>query len=274
MKKERHIYRINTKGPLSGPCNICGEVGPLTEDHTPPKGCGRISQMEARRLSDTLSAAGASVSQPRRFQAGIYYRSICTRCNGLMGNDYDPVLAQLCAQVRSVANSSLLLRPMTRLTTKPQAVMRSILGHLMAQGINRYAKGPLTEPLRDYMLNQTASLPAPIRFYYWFYPYREQVLVRDAGRLEIAIKTSLVFWLMKFFPLAFFITFNEPNDRVYVLANLDEYGNEPFECVREIVLPIFPLVHAKWPEAPNDGSLILYGEQALSGMPRARIVRP
>lgn len=30
------------KGPKVGRCNICGEVGPLTEDHVPPKGVTRF----------------------------------------------------------------------------------------------------------------------------------------------------------------------------------------------------------------------------------------
>ena len=163
---------------------------------------------------------------------------------------------------------------MARLSTQPQAVMRSVLGHMAAQGVDRYAKGPLTEPLRDYLLNPDAQLPQPIRLYYWFYPYQPHVLVRDAGRLEIGTRTSLLFWLMKFFPLAFFITFNEPSDRMYSLNSLDEYGGAPFGQVETIFLPLRPLVHAMWPEVPHENSMILYGGQALTGTPLTRIYRP
>jgi hypothetical protein len=59
-------------------------------------------------------------------------------------------------------------------------VMRSVLGHLRAMGIGRYRKGHMTEPMCDYILDRTLPLPNQIRFYYWLYPFRRRVLVRDA----------------------------------------------------------------------------------------------
>ena len=128
--------RINTRGPKVGQCNICGETGKLTQDHTPPQSCGNVSGVEIRTYRDTISQE-APEYQPRHFQAGFHYRTVCARCNNLMGTDYDPALAHFCAQARGVTTTVLHLQPDIQMTIKPALVMRSVLGHLAAQGLNR-----------------------------------------------------------------------------------------------------------------------------------------
>ena len=46
MSKYKKPEIISTKGPTHGICNICGATGKLTEDHTPPKGSIKITQVE------------------------------------------------------------------------------------------------------------------------------------------------------------------------------------------------------------------------------------
>ena len=200
MPKRTIIMRLNTRGPQYGKCNICGEEGKLTDDHTPPKSCGGITDAELRGLHEKLAAEGARWTKPRRFQAGVCYRTLCARCNGLLGREYDPALAEMSNQVRAVATSSLRLPPQLRLKIAPAAVTRSVLGHIAAQGINRYKKGPLTEAFRDYILDPTLPLPHSLRLYFWLYPHRPQVLIRDAAFTEIGRRAHFCFWLMKFFP--------------------------------------------------------------------------
>jgi hypothetical protein len=162
--------RINTRGPKFGQCNICGETGQLTQDHTRPQSCGNASGVEIRSYRDAFSQE-APQHPPRRFQAGIYYQTVCARCNNLMGSDYDPALAHFCAEARGVSATPLRLQPNIQLTIKPALVLRSVLGHLAARGLNNYRKGPLTEPLRDYFLDTELPLPSGLRIYYWLYPY-------------------------------------------------------------------------------------------------------
>jgi hypothetical protein len=269
-KKKTH--RINTKGPLRGQCNVCGEIGKLTEDHTPPKSCRGLADAELNSLHDKLSAVGERWHAPRRFQAGVCYRTLCERCNGLLGTNYDPALAAMCAQVRGIAGSSLVLPQEIELDISPGAVMRSVLGHLSAQGVDRYAKGPITEPLRDYILDESAPLPTTLRVYYWFYPYRRQVLIRDAASMSIKSDAVFGFWLMKFFPLAFFVTIDEPNGPIYPMAHFDDYRNAHAKTSGQKYLHIRHLIPGEWPERPDDDGAILYGQEAMVAepVPRAR----
>jgi hypothetical protein len=138
---------------------------------------------------------------------------------------------------------------------------------MAAQGVERYRKGPITEPLRDYMLDSTASLPPSIRFYYWFYPYREEVLLRDAGRMRISDGTTTVLWLLKFFPVAFMVTFDEQGRIDYDLARLDQFGSRHIDFEVDIPVRLRPVVHPMWPEAPDDDGALMFGEQAVYSRP-------
>jgi hypothetical protein len=263
MAAKPWLMRINTKGPREGRCNICGEVGKLTEDHTPPKSCRGITAAELRSLHDKLTAEGERWSAPRHFKAGVYYRTLCVRCNGVLGTDYDPGLAEMCAQVRSVAQSPLRLPQQMQLQVSPGAVLRSVLGHLCAQGVDRYLKGQITEPLRDYVLDETRPLPEELRVYYLLYPYKRQVLIRDAALLNLPTKDVFAFWLMKFFPLAFFITIGEPACPVFRLANFDNYRGLPATATDYIYLSTRGLVPSEWPETPSEETVLLYGQEAV-----------
>lgn len=274
MTKRQKVLRVSTRGPTWGQCNICGDTGPLTEDHTPPKCCRGIAAAELQNLHTRLSVEKDRTTVPRRFQGGICFRTLCARCNGLLGRDCDPALAEFCEQVRAMANSTLQLPAAIPVEIAPQAVMRSVLGHLAAQGVGRYAKGPITEPLKDYILNRALPLPAPIRMYYWLYPHRPQVLIRDAVRSHLSTKTLVSFWLLKFFPLAFLVTLDEPSERQFRQHNLDTYRGVTIESRQSISVQLRPLVHPMWPEAPGDDAIILYGPEALVANPITRIVRP
>jgi hypothetical protein len=72
---------IVTKGPKEGRCNICGEEGKLTEDHTPPKGCIKIKQVELHHIIQHLNAEQPQ-SKGRISQNGVKYRTLCARCPG------------------------------------------------------------------------------------------------------------------------------------------------------------------------------------------------
>jgi hypothetical protein len=265
------LLRINTRGPKHGKCNICGDIGPLTEDHTPPKSCLGITGAELHSLHDTLSNDGRDKwNLPRRFQGGVHFRTLCSRCNNLLGTDYDPALAEMCSQVRTFSQSTLQLPAWLTLDIDPQAVVRSVLGHLSAQGVDRYEKGPLTESLRDYILNSALPPPATMRVYYWLYPHRPQILVRDAAMMSLRFNATFGFWLMKFSPLAFFATIDEPEQPLFDITNFDMFRNDLIGANQRVALRIRPQVKRHWPERPDDDHVLLYGQQATVATPVLR----
>ena len=161
---------IATRGPKKGKCNICGSEGKLTEDHTPPKGCIKIKQVELHPIIVRLNA-----DQPKRkgrlSQNGVKYRTLCAECNNkFLGHKYDPEFIKFANEVSLFLKSQIHLPSIMRVSVKPQRIMRSLLGHMCAQGVNRYEKGRMTKPISDYFLNPEKQLPEEIKIYYWVFP--------------------------------------------------------------------------------------------------------
>ena len=255
---------VATLGPKNGQCNICGDIGPLTEDHTPPKGCLKPTQVEIRHISSHLFS-GPNTSRARRSQNGVKYRTLCARCNNeFLGAKYDPHFIAFVNTTAAHLRTSSYLQHMVRIVGRPQAILRSLLGHISAQGVNRYLKGPLTEAVRDYFLDESQPLPVGIRVFYWAYPHQSHVVFRDAAVLNITGGAEpFTMWLLKFFPIAFMIAWNEHLGLEYFPHSFDLWHNLRFEEEVEIPIVLSPTLPALWPEAPTVRTIIVYGQEAI-----------
>lgn len=243
---------------------MCGEVGALTEDHTPPKGCYKPTQVQIQSLLRRLGEEKGG-RKSRLSQNGVKYRTLCGRCNnGLLGASYDPPFIAFVNRVSSILESSLALPNVLSVSGQPQAIVRSLLGHLSAQGVDRYRKGPHTESLRDFMLDSSLPLPAPLRVFYWAYPFRSHVMVRDAAYIDLGVGKPFGIWFLKFFPIAFCVTWDGPESLPFGVHSLDPWRSAAYEDEAELPICIHPLVPEYWPEAPTDYSVLAFGQEAIN----------
>jgi hypothetical protein len=259
---------IATYGPKEGICNICGDFGRLTEDHTPPKGAINITQVEMLHIIDHLNAEKPT-RNIRKSQNGVKYRTLCSRCNnGLLGAKYDPAFNSFVNNVGRFLKTNIQLPRIINVPAQPQKLMRAVLGHLSAQGVNRYYQGKETEPLRDYFLDESLPLPKHIDIYYWIYPYKNQVQVRDCCYMDIRIGKPVIIWFIKFFPIAFLVTWDRPEEMNIQFPNLGEWRNAGID--EEINIPVYldRIAHQFWPEAPTDNSVVTYGKEAIVALGR------
>lgn len=254
---------VNTFGSKIGTCNVCGEYGPLTDDHTPPKGCYRPRQVEIQHLSYLLSGA-KNPPKGRRSQNGVKYKTLCKRCNNtFLGLKYDPSFIDFVNLAGLHLRSPLALPPTITIPGKPQAIIRSLLGHMSAQGINRYLKGPLTEAVRDYFLDDTLPLPPGIKVFYWAYPHRVHVMFRDAAYTYLPSGQFFILWLLKFFPLAFLVAWDEPVGLIYHVHSFEPWRSASINEVVELPLSLSNIPPLFWPEAPTNKSILMYGQEAI-----------
>lgn len=151
--------KLITKGPREGHCNICDVHDKLTEDHVPPKGTIRIAQVEMLHIVDLLKANRPKKSR-RSSQNGVKFRSLCATCNNHhLGHTYDPELISFTDQVTHFLKSSVTLPPSTTVRIRPGYVTRAVLGHLLAVGVERRARGEMGDQVVDFFLvrNKTIS---------------------------------------------------------------------------------------------------------------------
>lgn len=254
---------ITTWGPKTGTCNICGEYGPLTEDHTPPKGCSRPTQVEIRHLSYLLSGS-ANPPKGRRSQNGVKYKTLCHRCNNtLLGGRYDPPFIDFVNAAAAYLRSPLALPAAISIPGRPQAIVRSLLGHMSAQGVDRYLKGPLTEAVRDYFLDDSLPLPDGIQVFYWAYPHRLHVMFRDAAYVHLPNGQPFSLWLLKFFPIAFLVAWDEPIGLRYPIQSMEPWRSAPINHTTDLPLDLANIPPLFWPEAPTNESMLMYGQEAI-----------
>jgi hypothetical protein len=197
-------------------------------------------------------------------QNGVKYRTLCHHCNNsLLGARYDPPFISFVNQIGLVLKSPVYLPPSLKIRAQPQAILRSLLGHIAAQGVDRYLKGPLTEPIRDYFLDESRPLPDGLSVYYWAYPHRPHVMFRDAAYLDIPSGKPFAIWMLKFFPIAFLVTWGEPVGFEYAPHPFEPWRSSPFSQMDDLPLTLRPVIPVFWPEAPTKKSALMYGQEAI-----------
>lgn len=263
MAEERAITPLRFKGAAVGRCNICGDFGKLTEDHTPPKGCYRPTSFDIQHLHQALGQE----PRTRRYRSnnGVRFRSLCARCNNeLLGGSYDKALIEFTRRVSQFTRFRGVLPRVTTVSAQPQKVMRSVFGHLAAAAVDGYGQWEGYVEFREWFLTGEGQVPSGFRFHYWLYPYKPQVIVRGFGFIpEFGIQRPFIGWLIKFFPLAFLIVRQE-EEHTLQLADLTAFDRLPLGEEAELPLYLDHIVDPNWPEAnPGDTGVILTGDHAL-----------
>jgi len=254
---------IKTRGPKAGRCNICGSFENLTEDHTPPKGCYKPRAVELLSIIDHLKA-----ELPKKkgtiSQNGVKYKTLCGRCNNkILGTECDPEFIRFVNGIGNILKSSIALPPTIIFEAKPQKIMKALVGHLSAQGVNRFNKGSITKPIRKYFLGSNECLPTQMKIYCWPYPYNRNIMVRDCALTDLNIHEPVIVWFIKFFPIAFMITFDEPRDYRFPGLELSRWRDVGFDETVKLPFGITKIPSQHWPEAPSENSIIMYGNEAI-----------
>lgn len=250
-----------------GRCNTCGETRKLTQDHVPPKGCVRPTQMVLQHATARLKGDKPQKGEP--FGNGVKFHTICERCNNaLLGGRYDPVLIAFCQAVATYLESQLLLPTTIQISTKPQLLTRAIFGHIMALGQDRYDKGPRTEELRRFFLDDTMRMPEGLHFYYWLYPFKRQVLIRDHALLEMTTGQTGWAWIMKFYPVAFAI-WQSGTKWTLPHRDLAMHRNASSDEVVQVLLDLAPVLPELILEAPTPTQAIMGGKASVVSHERA-----
>jgi hypothetical protein len=263
--------RISTRGPKIGNCNICGSYGKLAEDHIPPKGVLKPRQVEIINFTDMLAVPRPTASS-RFSQDGVKYRTLCSECNNLrLGTNYDPALIKLANETKAFLASRLYLPSSTIVQAKSGRVVRSVVGHLLAHGVEQHRTGSAIEELTDYFLDENAIFPKNVRLYHWIYPYNDQIILKG-------FSISMHFWesfgvcmLLKFFPFSFLFVIDEPPSWRLSFDRLDLGLPKSIDEIARIRLQFNNLPPQRWPECPTDTGMVMHTPGATAAIPRENL---
>jgi hypothetical protein len=252
---------------------LCLSEGLLTADHIPPKAAYRPSQVDLVHITDLLALDRPRANpQKRSLQSGLSFRTLCADCNNaVLGAGCDPALIEFSSSVHALLRTFLTLSEIPRVRVRPGLVARAVLGHLFAVGLNRTERTPTLREAQSFVLDEKKPMPPEIDIYYWLYPYRNVVAIRDAGLIPDLFggkKDAIVFWCLKFFPLAFMVTLGIQEHQRLLLPNLRDFMINAGTHNADIPIQLVRVPHQHWPESPGDDGILLYGDGAFGAVPR------
>ena len=253
---EKLNFRVRTRGPNNGYCAICGKHEKLARDHVPPKRCNNISDYIVKVFAANKNDPGV-ISQ-----GGTHFKTLCESCNSnLLGTKYDPELIKLTDSITKTISSSIRecvpVPPYISESIHPQRLARAIVGHtLSAIAVEETKSGiipsPLNDALRHYFLNENESLPDKLEIFYWAYPSKKQVIIKNSGKASIYNLNPVIGHIIKFFPLGFWLVWDRhPSCRI----NLPTLINERESCVnsvQKLIIDLHNIPPLNFPEAPVD----------------------
>ena len=251
-----HYINQGKRGKLDI-CNICKQSASLSWDHVPPKGGIDLKPVEQVTILQYL-AGSPEEQKPRISQNGVKYRTLCKHCNERLGHSYDPVLNNFALGVGKILKSIVEVPPIVHYKTQPAILIRSILGHLLA------AKGVIDnvavdQKIREFLFDDQARLPEEVKIFYWIYPYREIVVVRDVAMPAIRGKFSQIGFfsgILKYFPVAYLVCNLEQYEG---LDELTIYRDLKLEETVEIPIRLTDTRHSAWPEMTDEGNFMIGG---------------
>lgn len=174
---------------------------------------------------------------------------------------WDGALGEFAAQVKSVIIPAMLLPEKLALTIRPGAVLRSVLGHVLAAKVEDDAV-TTDEKLRDYFMGKS-GLDNDIKVYCWLYPRGATIVSRDFTFVELegrGEKSPGLLSVVKFFPLAFCVLDGSGQLReAQFLTELQGFADSNPSVEATVQIRRKPIPYPGWPETPRGNHLVLGG---------------
>lgn len=257
------VYR-KFKRRRSGACNICSAQGLLTWDHVPPKGGVELQPVEIDRAAAAF-VSSLAIEKPETSQNGLKYRTLCAKCNNeRLGAKFDPALNELAMAVGRFLRTPLSLPAVLHVEARPNAVARSVLGHLLAARLSP-EPGLFDPEVSELILDEAKPIPPAINVFYWIYPYAVQIVFRDA--LMPAVRGRYGdfqrFAVLKYFPLAFLATTCDAYEH---LAPLTSWRDEPSSFKAKLPIDLRSAQDPYWPEAPAPDNWLFGGAELMESI--------
>jgi hypothetical protein len=99
---------MSVRKTKTGTCHICGNIGDLSFEHTPPQKAYNDKRFIKIGLERAISAHPEELNTLKGpiQQGGIGEHTLCPRCNGDTGRWYAPKFIDWCTQAKDVLNRS------------------------------------------------------------------------------------------------------------------------------------------------------------------------
>ena len=122
-----------TRGKTHGYCTICRDHGKLTREHVVPQGCGNVEDKVIVRVTEYLGTSEKPKGNPS--QGGIHFRTVCGKCNSLLGSKYGGELIDFRNDIAEHLSNLTFEYSFNRTTYRPYKTLKlakAFVDHLLA----------------------------------------------------------------------------------------------------------------------------------------------
>ncbi|MCF7519842.1 HNH endonuclease [Pseudoalteromonas sp. L21] len=268
---QRLQKKVMTRGKTHGYCTICREYGKLTREHVVPQGCGNIEDKVIVRVTEYLDAPDKP--KGNRSQGGIHFRTVCAKCNSLLGSKYDRELINFSNDIAKHLNHLTFGHVFNKITYRPYRTLKlakAVVGHLLAANSveetnsdkplsNRYSM------LSEFVLNEAAPLPEGFDIYYWLYPYKPIKMLRSIGSMNIINPSFRVAGdILKYYPIAFLVSYNSKPAPEYGLTKLNLPSTQKINDTAGVEVSYMRALRSDFPERPEDYEVLLMNDEVCT----------
>ena len=238
----------------------------MTRDHVPTRGWGNNRAIKVKRLNDD---AYIKTRQPKICQGGVYFVTLCKDCNNnVLGGVVDEGLAEfakICATMVSRERFAF------NAEIRPNAILRSILGHIAAVRLHTERAETTDTLIRDYLIHGTPLDPR-IQVYVWrFLLEDELVIARDLLVGDVTKGTySGIMQVIKFYPMAVVVELD--GNRKLDAVSLSEFSIVPPSEKLSVPIRFSTPFDPKFPEEAVDVDpkyIVFAGRGYSDGIERA-----
>lgn len=191
-------------------------------------------------------------------QNGLKYRTICKECNEMLGSRYDKVLNEFSRSVGKYLTSVLTLPEIVHHKTKPVALMKGILGHLISSKID-LDEVTFDKTVREIIFDDNKSIPDNIFIFYWIFPHYQTIVIRD---FLMPSKRGLFnefgfYQTLKYYPIAYLVS-DKP--KYEGLFELTKFRSLNIDDEIEIPIRLNRIEQVNWPEIVDDENFFFGGQ--------------
>ena len=171
-----------------------------------PRAAGNSGPFLAESFIASISSVEGKFTK-RRFQNGVWFRTLCSSCNNNLGGTEDQEITNFYRSVRRLVGSSLTQWPrIMHYEVRPNILLKGILVHLLSANESG-TPSEFDELVRAIYRGETNLHATPLNVFYWPYRGKELTIVREVvAHANVRNSEPHLIYLIKLKPLSFAVT--------------------------------------------------------------------
>jgi hypothetical protein len=224
-----------------GTCHICGQYGPLSFEHIPPRKAFNDRRVIIVQFEDAIRLGPYEVAKGPIQQRGTGDYTLCPKCNNRTGHWYGSRFVDWCYQgmsilIRAGGKPSLIYLHYVF----PLAVLKQII--TMFLSVNATTFGKANPELVRLVLDRDAKyLPPGYRFFVYFSTTGKFRFSGLSGRLRVPSGEITLMSEITYPPFGYLMTIDSkpPDRRLFEITHFSRYDYNEFK-IMTLKLPVLP----------------------------------